>query len=58
MGVPAAFAATATILARIITLWFRFFIGFGAQQYLELKPVIAKTADTEKTKNEPAPNSV
>jgi uncharacterized protein (TIRG00374 family) len=36
MGVPAAFAATATILARIITLWFRFFIGFAAQQWLEL----------------------
>ncbi len=43
MGVPAELAATATILTRIITLWFRFFIGFGAQQYLELKPAIPKT---------------
>lgn len=37
MGVPATFAATATILSRIITLWFRFFVGFAAQQYIELK---------------------
>ncbi|MCW3995818.1 MAG: flippase-like domain-containing protein [Candidatus Bathyarchaeota archaeon] len=51
MGIPAAISATATILTRIITLWFRFFIGFGAQQWLELKPVIAQTADTEKTKS-------
>ena len=42
MGVPVELAATATILTRIITLWFRFFIGFAAQQYLELKPAIPK----------------
>ncbi|MFA5572783.1 MAG: lysylphosphatidylglycerol synthase transmembrane domain-containing protein [Candidatus Bathyarchaeia archaeon] len=40
MGVNGALAATATILTRIITLWFRFFAGFVAQQYLELKPAI------------------
>ncbi len=40
LGVPAAISVTATILTRIITLWFRFFIGFGAQQWLELKPII------------------
>jgi glycosyltransferase 2 family protein len=40
MGVDAALAATVTILTRIITLWFRFFSGFVAQQYLELKPTI------------------
>jgi glycosyltransferase 2 family protein len=51
MGVPAALAATATILVRIITLWFRFFVGFGAQQWLELKQAITPTADMEKTKN-------
>ncbi len=39
MGVYGPLAATATILTRIITLWFRFFIGFGAQQWLELKRV-------------------
>lgn len=50
MGVPAALAATATILIRIITLWMRFFIGFVAQQYLEFKPSISATANPEKTK--------
>jgi uncharacterized protein (TIRG00374 family) len=48
----AGIAATATILNRIITLWLRFFIGLGAQQYLDLKPVITVCADnltTEKT---------
>jgi uncharacterized membrane protein YbhN (UPF0104 family) len=42
MGVNGALAATATILTRIITLWFRFFAGFAAQQYLELKPAAVK----------------
>jgi uncharacterized protein (TIRG00374 family) len=50
MGVPGAIAATATILTRIITLWMRFFIGFGSQQYLELKPPSTKSVDLEKTK--------
>jgi len=35
----AGICAAATILTRLITLWFRFFIGFLAQQWLELKPV-------------------
>ena len=55
MGIPAELSATATILTRIITLWFRFFIGFIAQQWLELKPVIAPTANLEKTKIPPQP---
>ena len=50
MGVPGAMAATATILTRIITLWFRFIIGFGAQQWLELRPAISTAANTEKIK--------
>jgi uncharacterized protein (TIRG00374 family) len=41
MGIFGPLAATATILTRIITLWFRFFIGFASQQYLELKPAIS-----------------
>jgi uncharacterized protein (TIRG00374 family) len=49
----AGIAATATILNRIITLWLRFFIGLGAQQYLDLQPVITVCTDntrkTEKT---------
>jgi uncharacterized protein (TIRG00374 family) len=50
MGIYGPLAATATILTRIITLWFRFFIGFAAQQYLELKPGITESAGTEKIK--------
>ncbi|MGE5574751.1 MAG: lysylphosphatidylglycerol synthase transmembrane domain-containing protein, partial [Ignavibacteria bacterium] len=48
MGINGPLAATATILVRIITLWFRFFIGFAAQQYLELKPAVSSSIDSEK----------
>jgi uncharacterized protein (TIRG00374 family) len=41
LGVPAGISATATILTRLITLWLRFLIGFVAQQWLELKTVLA-----------------
>jgi uncharacterized protein (TIRG00374 family) len=51
MGVPAALSATATILVRIITLWIRFFAGFAAQQWLELRPAKSSAVDIEKTKN-------
>ena len=38
MGVrPEVVAATATILIRLLTLWLRFFIGFGVQQWLGIK---------------------
>ena len=40
----AGLCATATILTRIITLWFRFIVGFVAQQWLELRPIIASTS--------------
>jgi len=54
MGVHPEIAATVTILTRVITLWFRFFIGFAAQQWLELKPVISNNnGKTEKTKITP-----
>lgn len=43
LGVPPEISATATILIRLITLWLRFFIGFLAQQWLELKPVLTQT---------------
>jgi len=39
-GVPAIMSATVTILTRLLTLWMRFFIGFGAQQLLGLKDII------------------
>jgi uncharacterized membrane protein YbhN (UPF0104 family) len=47
----AGICATATILTRIITLWFRFIVGFLAQQWLELRPIIAPTnsATVQKT---------
>ena len=47
----AGIAATATILSRIITLWLRFGIGFAAQQWIELKPVLLPTncVKTDKT---------
>jgi uncharacterized protein (TIRG00374 family) len=41
-GVPWTIAATATILMRLLTLWLRFFIGFGAQQWIGVKAVITK----------------
>ncbi|MDR1991949.1 MAG: flippase-like domain-containing protein [Nitrososphaerota archaeon] len=50
LGIDAALSATATILTRLITLWFRFFIGFVAQQYLEFKPALPERS-SEKTKN-------
>jgi len=45
-GIPGEVAVAATFLNRIITLWLRFFIGLGAQQYLDLKPVLTVCADT------------
>lgn len=53
MGIPGAMAATATILTRIITLWLFFIIGFGAQQWLELKPALSNAVNTEKIKIDP-----
>jgi uncharacterized protein (TIRG00374 family) len=51
LGVPAELSATATILTRLITLWLRFFVGFIAQQWIELKPVLAPSSNipVEKT---------
>ena len=48
LGVPAGISATATILSRLLTLWLRFFIGLGAQQYLDLKSAVTVcTGDDE-----------
>ena len=55
MGIPGALSATATILTRIITLWLFFIIGFGAQQWLELKPALSSAANAEKIKIDPLP---
>ncbi len=55
MGISGALAVTATLLTRIITLWLFFFIGFGAQQWLELRPSAIKETEKEKPKINPAP---
>jgi len=41
-GVPGIVSATVTILTRLLTLWLRFFIGFGAQQWLGLRGIITR----------------
>jgi uncharacterized protein (TIRG00374 family) len=51
LQLAAEISATATILTRLITLWFRFFIGFAAQQYLELKPALLTEKEEEKIKS-------
>jgi len=55
VGVPAQTSATVTILVRILTLWFRFVIGFAAQQWLGFRGIAATqknnrmvTSETEK----------
>jgi uncharacterized protein (TIRG00374 family) len=55
LGVPAGISATATILSRLLTLWLRFFIGLGAQQYLDLKSVVTVCTDNGKAANLEAP---
>jgi len=39
LGVPAEIGATATILTRILTFWLRFFLGFFAQQWVEIQSI-------------------
>ena len=57
VGVPPKTSATVTILIRLLTLWFRFIIGFVAQQWLGIKAITAPSknnkiamSETEKTK--------
>jgi len=40
-------AATATILNRLLTLWLRFFIGFGVQQWLGIKAMTVMNTNNE-----------
>jgi len=49
-GVPVGIAATATVLSRLLTLWLRFFIGFGAQQWLGIKAIVSSSEE----RNHPA----
>jgi uncharacterized protein (TIRG00374 family) len=48
LQLAASISATATILSRLLTLWLRFFIGLGAQQYLDLKSAVTVCADDVK----------
>ncbi len=52
-GVPTEIGATATILTRIVTFWLKFFIGFAAQQWLEMRNIGASmnTIEEAETKN-------
>jgi uncharacterized protein (TIRG00374 family) len=54
VGVPGDIAATVTILMRLLTLWFRFIIGFAAQQWLGFKGIGApqKNSRTDTSKTE------
>jgi uncharacterized protein (TIRG00374 family) len=49
-GVPVGIAVTATVLSRLLTLWLRFFIGFGAQQWLGIKAIVSSSEE----RNQPA----
>jgi hypothetical protein len=46
-GVSPDVSATATILNRILTVWFRFFIGFVVQQWLGIKVITTLSANGE-----------
>lgn len=48
-GVPPDVSATVAILSRLLTLWMRFFIGFGAQQWVGIRAITAKNADATDT---------
>lgn len=37
LGIPFSISATATILTRILAVWLKFFAGFTAQQWIEIK---------------------
>jgi uncharacterized protein (TIRG00374 family) len=42
-GVPLGISAAATILIRILTAWFKFFIGFLAAQWIGIKALISSS---------------
>jgi uncharacterized protein (TIRG00374 family) len=53
LGVPGIVSATVTILTRLLTLWLRFFIGFGAQQWLGLRGIITREGKETSFKKQP-----
>jgi uncharacterized protein (TIRG00374 family) len=51
-GVPREISFTATILIRLPTFWLRFFVGFGAEQWLGIKAFMTRTkGQTELPRN-------
>ena len=51
LGINWELSATATILTRVITLWFRFFVSFIAQQLLHLKPFLGNKENNNSEQN-------
>ncbi|MEM3578619.1 MAG: lysylphosphatidylglycerol synthase transmembrane domain-containing protein [Candidatus Bathyarchaeia archaeon] len=41
LGVPMNVSATSTVLNRLLTVWLRFFVGFAAQEWIEIRVVKA-----------------
>lgn len=46
-GVPNEISITATILMRLLTLWLKFFIGFAAQQWVEVRAITSDLGSEE-----------
>jgi len=46
-GVPLNFSAAATVLIRIVTVWFRFLIGFVAIQWIGIKTILHNKTPTQ-----------
>jgi len=51
-GVDPIVSATATVLNRILTVWFRFFVGFVIQQWLGIKAITTPSANIKLLKPE------
>jgi len=43
LGVPLGISAAATVLIRVLTVWFKFFIGFMAAQWIGIKALIGSS---------------
>ncbi len=52
LGVDFGVSTTVTILSRILTHWMRFFIGFGAQQWIGVRASVALGSENKDDSNE------
>lgn len=50
--IPVTISATATILTRILTVWFRFLIGFAVQQWLGIRTIVGADRQVQVLKME------